>query len=560
MKSRYGCAGSSGRMARPRSRQRGAIAMMTAVFLFLGIMCLVLVVDTGRLYFEQRRLQRVADTTALDTATQGGLCNVAGTSLVSLARDSATRNGYTGDVGVAPNRVTGGYLNTAGGIRSFVADSSNIEAVQVHLQKQVPASLIAGGIFGGQVNLQAQATARRVPVATFSAGSGLLNVDTAKSALLNPLLTSLLGTSSQINLNAVAYQGVVDADVSLLDILQSAGLIGSRVTVGAVDTALDTQITLAGFVDASINALDDSGVANVGLLRSQLIGIRNATLRLSDIVAVDAAPGMVEEALKANVNVLELIMAAAMAANKGNAVALNSGVSGLGLSLRVVEPPRIASGAPGRNANGDWTTEARTAQVQLTATMNNAILNIISGSMALSVNVAQGRAWFEEARCRTLATGQTDINLVGQTALVSMRLGNTSGTGDALIQANVIVPVLEAQVGLTANIGQSAERDLDYAVANKKEELPEMKSMSSGNGLHSSISQLNVHDLKILGINLGLDVGALLAPLRTLLIDSILNNVLNPVVVPLLALLGVAPGTMDVTLLDVQDGPAVLVE
>lgn len=549
------------RVAGLRSRQRGAVAMMTAIFLFLGILCLVLVVDTGRLYFEQRRLQRIADTTALDTATQGGLCNVAGTSLLALARDSATRNGLVGDVGVAPNRVSGGYINTVGGIRSFVADGSNIEAVQVHLQKNVPASLIAGGIFGNDVNLQAQATARRVPIATFSAGSGLLNVDTGKSALLNPLLTGLLGTSSQINLNAVAYQGVVDAQVSLLDILQSAGLIGSRVTVGAVDRALDTQITLASFVDASLNALDDNGVANVGLLRSQLVGIRNATVRLSDILMVDSTPGMVEEALKANVNVLELITAAAMAANRGNAVALNSGVSGLGLSLRVIEPPRIASGAPGRNANGDWTTQARTAQVQLTASMNNSILGIVSGSMALSVNVAQGNAWFEEARCRTLATGQTDINLVGQTALASLRLGNTSGTGDALIQAKLgVIPLLEAKVGLTANVGQSAERDLDYAVANKREELPELKSMASSNGLNTSLSQLNVHDITILGINLGIDVGALIAPLRTLLVDNILNNVLNPVVIPLLSLLGVAPGTMDVTLLDIQDGPAVLVE
>ncbi|WP_152907196.1 pilus assembly protein TadG-related protein, partial [Pseudomonas aeruginosa] len=48
------------------ARQRGAIGILAATTLLLALICLLLVVDTGRLYLEQRNLQRVADVAALE--------------------------------------------------------------------------------------------------------------------------------------------------------------------------------------------------------------------------------------------------------------------------------------------------------------------------------------------------------------------------------------------------------------------------------------------------------------------------------------------------------------
>lgn len=53
-------------------RQRGAIGLMAAVTLGLALLLMLLVVDTGRLYMEQRKLQRVVDTAALEAVSRGG--------------------------------------------------------------------------------------------------------------------------------------------------------------------------------------------------------------------------------------------------------------------------------------------------------------------------------------------------------------------------------------------------------------------------------------------------------------------------------------------------------
>lgn len=95
---------------------------------------------------------------------------------------------------------------SAGGLRSFIASASNAaaanEAVHVKVTKSVPGSLVAnlGGLFGGggnaNVDLRAEAVARRLPNATISAGTGLASVNSGQSALLNPILSGLLGTRS----------------------------------------------------------------------------------------------------------------------------------------------------------------------------------------------------------------------------------------------------------------------------------------------------------------------------------------------------------------------------
>lgn len=543
------------------SRQRGAVAIMTAAFMMFSILCLVLVVDTGRLYYEKRKLQRIADSSALDAATEGGLCSLdTGASLTSLVATSASRNGFIGNVADAPNQVLGGYVETVNGIREFTEDSGRVEAVQVVLGKDVPASIIAGGLFGDIVQLRAQATAQRLPSITFSAGSALLNIDSAKSALLNPLLSGLLG--SNLNLSAASYQGIANADVNLLEFMQSAGLIGTRITAGAVDQALNTGISLASFSAATIDVLNDKQVAGVGLLSSQLVGVKNATIKLADIVALESDPGSnaVDEALKANVNVLELLLAAAMAANKNNAVALDLGVTGVSASLRVIEPPQIAVGWPGMK-NGQWRTKAKTAQVRLMVGAAPDLLGLVAGDIGLTAEVAQGEAWFEQARCRTLASGSTDIDLAGKTGLATVKLTDTSGTGDAEIKIGLGVgplgglALLTAEVGLDTTLGASNSQNIAYNIVNKNEDLPEKKTMASGNGLATSMNQLNV---RVTAGPIGLDLAPLTNLVKGVVVDGVVNDLVNPLVIPLLSLLGAQPGVMDVSLRDIEEVPAEL--
>jgi len=57
-----------------KARQRGAIGLMAAATLSLALVLMLLVVDTGRLYMEQRKLQRVVDSAALEAVSRGGNC------------------------------------------------------------------------------------------------------------------------------------------------------------------------------------------------------------------------------------------------------------------------------------------------------------------------------------------------------------------------------------------------------------------------------------------------------------------------------------------------------
>ena len=53
-------------------QQRGAIGLMAAVTLGMVLLFMLLVVDSGRLYLEQRKLQRVADMAVLEAVSRGG--------------------------------------------------------------------------------------------------------------------------------------------------------------------------------------------------------------------------------------------------------------------------------------------------------------------------------------------------------------------------------------------------------------------------------------------------------------------------------------------------------
>ncbi len=265
------------------ARQRGAIGILAATTLLLALICLLLVVDTGRLYLEQRNLQRVADVAALESASQGALCgDQSSAQATSFAKASAMLNGFDADAaGSSLSAEVGGVLS-AGGLRSFIASASNAaaanEAVHVEVTKSVPGSLVAnlGGLFGGgnaNVDLRAEAVARRLPNATISAGTGLASVNSGQSALLNPILSGLLGT--HIDLSAAAYNGIADAKLSVLDILgaDGMGLIGVDTSLGTIEQLLNTNVGLQQVLAASVNVLAKNGVASVEALRAQLVGV-----------------------------------------------------------------------------------------------------------------------------------------------------------------------------------------------------------------------------------------------------------------------------------------------
>src|SRR5471032_259632 len=79
------------------ARQRGAIGLMGAVTLGVALLFLLLVVDSGRLYLEKRKLQRVADTAALEAVSRSGTCAAPNNNAALFATQSAARNHFNID-------------------------------------------------------------------------------------------------------------------------------------------------------------------------------------------------------------------------------------------------------------------------------------------------------------------------------------------------------------------------------------------------------------------------------------------------------------------------------
>jgi uncharacterized membrane protein len=217
------------------------LGILGALTLLLSVLFTALAVDTGRLMLEKRRLQAVADMAALDASSQSGSC---GDGTLATAEAAAVASAARNNHLVSGTRTLvvelGNYSkDEATGVRTWPPEDSALHdrpmSVKVTAGNTVPASLFAGGILGEEATLQASAVAQRQALAGFSGGSGLLSLDSKKSALLNPLLGGILGSS--VNLTLVSYQGIAATNITLESLRIAAG-------VGTVQELLDANLTL----------------------------------------------------------------------------------------------------------------------------------------------------------------------------------------------------------------------------------------------------------------------------------------------------------------------------
>lgn len=217
---------------RLRSRQRGAIGLMAAGTLAVALVFMLLVVDSGRLYMEKRKLQSIADTSALEAAGRGGLCSPT-TTANDYAKENATRNGFTVVAGDNSRGlvVTCGLLTTnANSVRVFTPDATKNDAVRVVATRSVMTSIATGiwSMFSGapvssQMMLSATAVAAYAPpVAQLTIRSSLAAVNSANSPLLNVVIGNLLGGS--LSLTAAGWNGLLGTNVNLLGYLDQLAI------------------------------------------------------------------------------------------------------------------------------------------------------------------------------------------------------------------------------------------------------------------------------------------------------------------------------------------------
>lgn len=377
-------------------QQRGAIGLMAAVTLGMVLLFMLLVVDSGRLYLEQRKLQRVADMAVLEAVSLGGTCGATPPSAQSLAETNAKRNNFIPG-GVQKLAVTCGTLKTdsATQVRVFTASSSQSDAIRVIATTTVPTSVAGGlwslinGKFETKTNLTASAVGSNggAPLAQLTIRSSLLKVSSDQSSLLNPLIGGMLGGS--LTLDAVAWNGLIDTKISLLSYLNT--LLDLNTNIGSTDELLSTNLHLSQLLDAlSVSVLKKNGpgadLVIKNLAKLSLLPSSTQVLKLGDLLNIKS--GTPSAGLNTEMSIFDLLQGVAQLSNGKNAAAVtvNTSVPLIGkiaITVKVIEPPQISAiGNPALAIKRPMVDAdqiiVKTAQVQTHVHVELAILKLVS--------------------------------------------------------------------------------------------------------------------------------------------------------------------------------------
>lgn len=569
-------------------RQQGAIGIYAALVLMLALLFTVLAVDTGRLALEKRRLQRIADLSALhavNIAACGGTATPDAATVTQIAQQIARANGYEGDLGSEAGAVTLGSTITTDGIRSFsTITGTDSPAVKIITTSDLPSSLILPGALLGNTRLQATAVATKQVRASFRVGSFLTRLNTGES-ILNPLLSGLLGTN--VALDLVGYKGLAATQVTLLD------LINATAGVGTVDELLKAELSVGDLLTVLVSALDSSSTASIALGKILSVDLSKLpTIKLGDILQINGTNP--ESALDAKVNVFDLVTASLQLANKNHLISVpNIGVNlgsllNLGLSLYVIEAPKIGFGPPGKDSNGDWLTQTSTAQIRLQLNLASDLdLGIVRAATNLKLYLDAGRtdAYLKSVKCATTTDPIHHVVIGAQPGIASLGIGQYADIMSGGSAAKVPTVLVEA-LGLTvAEITASASsyvqnptaQELTFDVANTPipSPTPEAYTQTVGTSVGAALGnaigtlantlQLDLQILPELNNPLLLLVQSLVQGILNVIIDivaPILQELLtllgNTILDPLLSALGIRLGGADVTLLWLDVKPSLL--
>jgi uncharacterized membrane protein len=467
------------------ARQRGAIGLMAAATLSLAVVMLLLVVDTGRLYMEQRKLQRVVDNAALEAVSRGGNC-LPGLSAASYAGQSAVRNGYVVDASNTLATTCGTLVTAASGLRTFAVDATQMAAVKVVASRTVITSFAGGvqALFSGTpvslnttLNASAVAAKPQPTVAQLNIRSTLASIDTAQSNILNPLFSGLLG--GNVNLTALGWDGLLNTDINLLKYLDQLA-INLNVAAGNYTQLLNTQATVTQLIQAAATVVQLNGATAqviTALGQLQVAAINAAPVKLGDILQLQT--GTTAAGLDANLQLLQLIQGVVQLANSKSAVAATLPISVLGLAnvtvrVKVIEPPQFSAiGDPARakvNPTGPDRIYVRTAQVRTLVSVNlpvlsgvtgltNAVLGLVAGltptlNAVLSLNLVAVLSSVACAGCQQLdplllPSPEIDISLDagGAKSYVTDYSCPTGTTGTKSLTAHTITSIADLKLG-----------------------------------------------------------------------------------------------------------------
>ncbi|PHN55247.1 hypothetical protein AO268_28070 [Pseudomonas sp. ICMP 8385] len=395
---------------RLRSGQRGAIGLVFASTLALALVFLLLVVDSGRLYLEKRKLQAIADTAALEAANRGGQCS-GSTTAVDYAKQNATRNGFTvvaSDSSRALAVTCGTLLTNALNIRVFTVDATKNEAIRVVATHTITTGIANGvwrlfsGTYNANTTLSATAVAAlATPVAALTIRSTAVVVDSAsKASVLNALFGGLLGGG--LNLSVAGWNGLINTNISLLNYLDRLKLDLGLTAVGYTEV-LGNTLGVGQLIQSAINVLDPTNTLTTDVTIVGLKALKTAAgttqVVLGDILQI--ASGTDVASLAVNMRVFDLIEGFVQLANKKNGLLASvpidlPGVAQITATVQVLQPPQLSAvGNPAKAVAAGHNPETgpnriyvRTSQLRVLLSVNlpvlNTVLDLVNGVTGLA--------------------------------------------------------------------------------------------------------------------------------------------------------------------------------
>ncbi|MFB2553649.1 pilus assembly protein TadG-related protein [Ensifer soli] len=437
------------RLRRLLEHTGGNIGVLSAMVMPMVIVTLGLGVDYGALTLEKRRLQSIADLSAIAAAAAIADPEAA---VRRHFRDNGvtmlieTRSGFLDGNGIpvtdAATIAARGSVSIVKGhyapdpaiaaARRFAPLATPANAVEIRARKQ--GSLFFAAMFADPPPITATGRAAQTPLAAFSIGSRLASLD---GGIVNALLGTLLGAS--VSLDVMDYRALIDTDIAVQPFLRTLSTeIG--LTAATYDAALDADIAVPRLFRAlaATPGVRPAAAAALHALATAT-GSNRRTIRLLRILNLDPKRGLSLDAgshLGMSVNALDLVTAAAGIANGGSQMALDLGATLPGLAstrvrLAIGEPP-VATPAHRLGAPG---SAVRTAQTRLAVDVSVTGLAALLGlriELPLYVEVAYGEAKLAAIRCTpgNAASAGVGIDTVPGVAEVAI------GAVDAAVLSN----------------------------------------------------------------------------------------------------------------------------
>ena len=560
-------------MHRPRrgqlrraERERGATVVMVAVLMSVLLVVAAFAVDIGMQRVGRSDMQALADVVSLDLARHlDGRTASALTSELNTERDRSVAR-HSGDYGSVTPTVT--YeLGSIGADGVFVAGTNPPTAVRVTAGTSVRFAF--GGLTG-----RGSGGASRVAVATanteacFRIGSYALRLDSSSSALLNGILGGMLGGG--VNLTAVGYQGLANADVKLLDIAAKLG-------IGSVDELLSTNVSAADFLLAAADVLSgDGNTASASILSSIAAKVGPHSISVGDLISAASGSTAAETA---TINAFDLLTGTVFVADGTSAVsvpglATNLGLTGTNLvsKISIIHKPGIGCGKKAvATADNDQVTASVSGSL-----LDTTILGLTASSTAsVSASVASAHGVLTDIICGNETTSSPsgeDVavtsGLVGASVALKASFNGSTASSGALggllsgltsLLGSIVSIKITGDISLNASTGDpSTLRTAHIRVPNNPTTWDDPVSTGSGDlGLTSTnvsvSSNVTITAKNILGLNVTLstaDLTAITNNLVSQLMSSTLNPLLtsinNSVLTPLYDILGLSVGGADV--------------